>query len=104
IYGEYAADRSYDRLLSGSALSIAETLTITEGEIRVDLPYAALDMLSAAPDDRVFYRVIGPDGDTVTGYDDLPVEHAVAAPVDPSVPLLPHFFDAQYRGELVRFA
>lgn len=103
-YGRLAADKSYDRLLAGSVLSIAETLSIEGGQLQVDLPYAALDMLSAAPDDRVFYRVYGPDSSTVTGYDDLPRwqipgnrGRAIAFDV-------PRFFDASYRGEPVRFA
>ncbi|RHW18220.1 sensor histidine kinase [Sphingomonas gilva] len=98
---QVAADRSYDRLLAGAALSIAETLSIDAGEVRVDIPYAALDMLSAAPDDRVFYRVIGPAGNTVTGYSDLPRARTPRRGdrgVNPS-----QFFDARYRGELVRF-
>ena len=56
-YASVAADRSYDRLLAGSALSIAETLSLSNERVIVDIPYAALDMLSAAPNDRVFYRV-----------------------------------------------
>lgn len=48
-YGLRAADLSYDRLLAGSALSIAETLSVDGTRVRVDIPYAALDMLSAAP-------------------------------------------------------
>jgi two-component system sensor histidine kinase TctE len=101
-YGRGAADRSFDRLLAGSAISIAETLSATNEGIFVDIPYAALEMLSAAPDDRVFYRVTGPDDRTLTGYGDLPDP-------PPPQPLAPNetdgfrFFDAQYRGELVRF-
>lgn len=103
-YGHLAADGSFDRVLAGSVISIAETLSVTRDEVSVDIPYAALDMLSAAPDDRVFYRVSGPGDRTVTGYDDLPRP-------DRSQPLLgdvsgesPRFFDALYRGEPVRFA
>jgi two-component system, OmpR family, sensor histidine kinase TctE len=113
-YGRLAADRSYDRLLAGSALSIAETLSIVRGEVRVDVPYAALDMLSAAPEDRVFYRVSGPDDRTLTGYDDLPrlaAPRTAPAPRAPSVAPDPaaapepvRFFDADYAGEPVRFA
>lgn len=44
-YGQRAADLSYDRLLTGSALSIAETLSVDGAHVRVDLPYAALDSL-----------------------------------------------------------
>jgi len=104
VYGMHAADISYDRLLAGSALSIAETLSVDGEQVRVDIPYAALDMLSAAPEDRVFYRVIGPDGLTVTGYDDLarlPGLSERKIPVS-EIPA-PHFFNAVYRGETVRF-
>lgn len=103
-YGRLAADKSFDRLLAGSALSIAETLSIESGQVQVDLPYASLDMLSAAPDDRVFYRVSGPDAGTITGYDDLP-RWQIPRRQDRSVAFdVPRFFDAQYRGETVRFA
>lgn len=100
-YARYAADSSFDRLLLGSAGSIAETLSITPGEIRADIPYSALDMLSAAPDDRVFYRVVGTNGATVTGYSDLPSD---PLPRSGSAALQPvRFFDALYRDETIRF-
>lgn len=101
-YARLAADKSYDRLLSGSALSIAETISITDGQVAVDIPFASLDMLSAAPDDRVFYRVVGPDQRTITGYSDLPKLPATRrGSVD--VGNAGQFFDAPYRGEQVRF-
>lgn len=102
-YARLAADRSYDRLLSGSALSIAETLSVAGGEVDVDIPYAALDMLSAAPEDRVFYRVVGPDGTSVTGYDDLPQAVLPRRRGRDAALDQPVFFDATYRGEPVRF-
>lgn len=99
-YAKLAADKSYDRLLGGSALSIAETLSILDGQVQVDIPYSSLDMLSAAPDDRVFYRVVGPDRRTVTGYPDLPAlpPRRGRAEGDASG----QFYDARYRGEDVR--
>lgn len=102
-YGRAAADRSFDRLLAGSAISITETVSIANGVILVDIPYAALDMLSAAPDDRVFYRVSGPGNRTVTGYPDLPAPAASLLAGNPSAEAI-RFFDATYRGEQVRFA
>ncbi len=100
-YARYAADSSFDRLLAGSAASIAESLSITQDVMRADIPYAALDMLAAAPDDRVFYRVVGLTGTTITGYADLPGRRAYMSrpPADESL----RFFDADYRGETVRF-
>src|SRR3546814_9626039 len=59
-YGRRAADQVYDQLLAGSALAIAETVNVIDRKLEADLPYAALDMLSLAPDDRVFYRIAAP--------------------------------------------
>ncbi|MEE7561056.1 sensor histidine kinase, partial [Xanthomonas sp. Kuri4-2] len=96
-YGQRAADRSYDHLLVSSALSIVDSVALVDGQWQVDLPYASLDLLAMAPEDRVFYRVYDDRGRTVTGYPDLP-----AAPrrAEPGAPLL---FDAAYSGEPVRF-
>jgi two-component system sensor histidine kinase TctE len=98
LYGRNAADRVYDRILSASALAIAEQVYVRDGRLLVDLPYASLDMLDFAGDDRVFYRVIDPAGRTVTGYRDLPDPPAHRTG-DETV-----FFDAAYRGSTVRFA
>lgn len=105
-YAQTAADRSFDRLLAGSALSIAETLSISGADVQADIPYAALDMLSAAPDDRVFYRVFGPGKRDITGYPDLPVMRSASASrgTTNSPPDEVRYFDADYRGERVRFA
>lgn len=72
-YGEAAADEAFDRLLRGAALQIAERVTVIDGTTSVDLPVAAFELLSLARSDRVFYRIVGPDMQTVTGYDDLPL-------------------------------
>jgi len=62
-----------DRVLAGSALAIAERVTLDEsGGLEVDLPYAALEMLTSTAQDQVFYRVDGPDG-FLTGYDRLQI-------------------------------
>lgn len=72
-YGRSAADDAFDRLLKGAALQIAERVVVTDGEPVVDLPSSAFELLSLARNDRVFYRIIGPDGANLTGYDDLPL-------------------------------
>lgn len=102
-YATLAANKSYDRLLAGSALSIAESLTVTPQGVRVDIPYSALDMLAAAPDDRMFYRVVAPDGRTVTGDADLPPVEAPQAMASADLGASERFYDATYRGETVRF-
>ncbi len=66
-----------DRVLAGSALAIAERVTVDEaGGLEVDIPYSALEMLASTAEDKVFYRVDGPVGHFLTGYDTLiPVPH-----------------------------
>lgn len=95
-YGQRAANRSYDHLLVSSALSIIDSVALVDAQWQVDLPYASLDLLAMAPEDRVFYRVSDARNQTVTGYDDLP-----APPRTPSD--RPQLFDAPYSGETVRF-
>lgn len=87
-----------DRVLAGSALVIAERASLDdEGLIAIDIPYGALEMLSSAAQDRVFYRVDGPPGRIVTGYADLPVAMAVQGGD-------PVFADDWFRGAPVRVA
>ncbi|MCW6028064.1 two-component system sensor histidine kinase TctE [Stenotrophomonas rhizophila] len=95
-YGQRAANRSYDHLLVSSALSIIDSVALVDAQWQVDLPYASLDLLAMAPEDRVFYRVFDARNQTVTGYDDLP-----APPRTPTD--RPQLFDAPYSGETVRF-
>jgi two-component system sensor histidine kinase TctE len=87
-----------DRVLAGSALAIAERVIVSEnGALEVDIPYVALEMLTSAAQDRVFYRVDGPPGTFITGYQNLPSilrrEGQAAA-----------FDNATFRGEPIRIA
>ncbi|MDA9175603.1 sensor histidine kinase N-terminal domain-containing protein [Alphaproteobacteria bacterium] len=67
-----ATTESYDRVLEGSALAIADRVVLENGSLVVDLPYAALQMLTNSAEDRVFYSVQKwPSGEVVTGYRNL---------------------------------
>ncbi|GHC59482.1 sensor histidine kinase [Neogemmobacter tilapiae] len=68
-----------DRVLAGAALAIAERVSVdAEGGAQVAIPFSALDMLSSAAQDQVFYRVDGPGG-LLTGYEELtPAENGFA--------------------------
>lgn len=105
-YAQRSAQLSYDRLLTGAALQIAEQISLRQGKVVADLPRAAFETLALAPDDRVYYRILGPDDEHITGYDDLPsapatrISHAGSVDGDTFRKV---FFDAPYRGEAVRF-
>lgn len=92
------ADGVSDRVLAGSALAIAERVVVAEdGSLEVDIPYVALEMLTSAAQDRVFYRVDGPPGTFITGYERLPTLDAVE-------PETTAFSDSTFRGEPIRLA
>jgi two-component system sensor histidine kinase TctE len=99
-YGEavITANAVSDRVLAGSALAIAERVVVAEdGTLEVDIPYVALEMLTSAAQDRVFYRVDGPPGTFITGYQNLPTIPDLGA--QPTA-----YADATYRGEPIRLA
>lgn len=86
-----------DRVLVGSALAIAERVTVDEaGGLDVDIPYSSLEMLTSTAQDKVFYRVDSPVGHFLTGYPDLT---AVAVP-----PGGVAFADGFYRDVGIRLA
>jgi len=99
-YGEAVstANAVSDRVLAGSALAIAERVVVAEdGTLEVDIPYVALEMLTSAAQDRVFYRVDGPPGIFITGYQDLPAIPDLGKRTTA-------YADATYRGEPIRLA
>jgi Response regulators consisting of a CheY-like receiver domain and a winged-helix DNA-binding domain len=87
------ANQAYDRLLLASVKAIADRVTISGGEISVDIPYVALELFESNIRERIFYKVSGPVGATLTGYDDLPAPPATATPDRPN------FFRSEYHGE-----
>jgi two-component system sensor histidine kinase TctE len=64
-------DYTSDRLLAGSVRAIAESVTVENGKVRVDLPPWSLGLLDSPQRDSVFYSV-RQSGRTLTGYSDLP--------------------------------
>jgi len=95
-YATQAADQAFDRLLAASALTIAGAVQIEEEGVVLELPIAALGMLSDS--ERVFYSVRDAAGGLVTGYADL---EAQLAPASSPVPV---FDSMRYRGDEVRVA
>jgi two-component system sensor histidine kinase TctE len=98
-----AADVAYDRSLLASTRALAERVSIRDGHVVADVPYVALDSFETDTLGRIFYKVSGLHGETISGFDDLP-------PVPKSVkrseayPALVRFYHADYNGEPVRIA
>lgn len=86
---------AYDRALLEAALDIGRQVKLVENQIYVDLPEVALQMLQSRESDRLYYLVIGPGDEYITGEPDLP------APSDASTDRV-RYYDEEYRGRLIR--
>lgn len=102
-----AVNVAYDRTLLASAKSIGELLDVSgfdeAAELRVTVPYAALEAFEADNQSRMFYRVSTLKGEMVSGFGELkfwrgrlPDRSTYAALVD--------FYDDRFKDEPVRVA
>ncbi len=98
-----AADVAYDRSLLSSTRALAERVTVKDGKVVANVPYVALDSFETDTLGRIYYKVTGLDGETVSGYDDLPPVPA-GVPRSDLYPALVRFYHASYDGEPVRIA
>ena len=105
LYGDAVevADVAYDRSLLSSTRALAERVTVKDGKVVANVPYVALDSFETDTLGRIYYKVTGLQGETVSGYDDLPpVPKGV--PRSDLYPALVRFYHASYNGEPVRIA
>jgi two-component system sensor histidine kinase TctE len=98
-----AADMAYDRSLLASTRALAERVSIEDGKVVADVPYVALDSFETDTLGRIYYKVTGINGETVSGYDDLPAVPA-NVPRSENYPALVRFYHASYNGQPIRIA
>lgn len=91
-----AVQRVNDRILRAASRAIAESLTVEQGEVALDLSPAIFGMMDDNQRDNVYYSVRHQDR-TITGYADLP-SIAPKGMRDTAV----RFGNASYRGMPVR--
>ena len=102
-----AVNTAYDRTLLASAKSIGELLDVRgfdeAAELRVTVPYAALEAFEADNQSRMFYRVSTLGGQVVSGFAELPFWRGTL-PVRSTYAALVDFYDDRFQGEPVRVA
>ncbi|AOZ00220.1 sensor histidine kinase [Cupriavidus sp. USMAHM13] len=94
-----AAHQAFDRTLDASLKAMREGVSLRDGRIEVELPYLALEVFESESGSRIYYRVRDEHGETVTGYDALPMPPGSDHPLYQTV-----FYDAEFRGEPLRMA
>lgn len=95
-----ATQDAYDSALLDPALAIASHLQVVDDNIRIDLPPVALDALRIDSVDRMYFQVVGPYGQRITGNARilLPPANVAANPSDRG------FYDSVIQGQRVRVA
>ncbi|MCG7520359.1 sensor histidine kinase [Ruegeria sp. Ofav3-42] len=71
-YAAKVAQQGQDDILGASVTSILDAAALRDGQLEVDIPYAAFSMLTTPSDDRVFYAIFQ-DGKFLSGYEDLSI-------------------------------
>ena len=71
---------AYDRSLFRAALALADEVVVIKGQVVVDLPTKALELLEYDKDDWIYYRVTDPKGRTVAGDAELKLPSTLPKP------------------------
>jgi len=95
IGAERASEATLDAVLGAAAQSMAEEMRSAEGGLVIDLSPGTFSMLAAMGEERIFYRV-DVAGQTVSGYEDLPLPGALPSALAPTFYTVP-FRDADIR-------
>jgi len=98
-----AATQAYDRTLLSSARTVSERLVVHDGRLEVNVPWVVLDSFELNMNDRLYYKVVDPDGRVISGYDDLP-KMPPSTSRTTLYPALAWFYHTEYRGQAIRVA
>ena len=90
------ANAAYDQALTDAAMAIAGQIQARHGELTIDLPAAATQVLRTDQYDRIYFAVLGPYDNVIAGDKGLPL------PPKSSPAREPTRFDGEYRGKPVR--
>ena len=94
------ANKPFDRALIYNAHALAQLVTVQRGRPQFNLPQSASEILRADDSDSVYYQVLGPRGEWLSGERDLPPPPEEEAPQPGDVRLR----DAELRGVEIRVA
>ena len=67
------ANKPFDRALEYNAHALAQLVTVQKGRVLFNLPQPASEILRADESDIVYYQVLGPKGELLSGERELPL-------------------------------
>ena len=94
------ANKPFDRALEYNAHALAQLVTVQNGRVLFNLPQPASEILRADESDIIYYQVLGPKGELLSGERELP------RPPEEDVPTTGEVYlrDAELRGIDIRMA
>jgi two-component system sensor histidine kinase TctE len=100
VVAQSIAGKPFDRALEYNVQTLAQLVTVQQQKVTFNLPQPARELLRADDADQVYYQVLGPHSELLSGERDLP------PPPDEERPQLGEVLlrDAEIRGEPVRVA
>jgi len=96
------ANKPFDRALEYNAHALAQLVTVQDGRAQFNLPQPAGEILRADESDIVYYQVLGPQGEYLSGERDLP--RPPSPEDDRPLSGLVRLRDAELRGIEIRVA
>ena len=88
------ANKPFDRALEYNAHALAQLVSVVGDKVQFNLPQPASEILRADDSDIVYYQVIGPGGEFLSGERELPEPPSEEVPMSAEVRLR----DAEMRG------
>ncbi|MFC3023009.1 sensor histidine kinase N-terminal domain-containing protein [Vibrio zhugei] len=70
---EEKSERLYDNMLIAVTKKIDDKLVVKNNKIHLDMDYFSIDTLSDVRSEKIFYRIIAPNGDLLAGFEGLPL-------------------------------
>ena len=94
------AGKPFDRALEYNVQALAQLVAVQNNHVQVNLPPSARDILRADDSDRIYYQVLGPKGELLSGDKDMPNVNDDDKPLIGDIRLR----DGEVRGDVVRIA
>lgn len=72
LASHYFINEAFDRSLARRTYALADRIEVVRGQVRVDIPVAAREMLAYDREDLLFHRVLDPQGRVLEGESRMP--------------------------------
>ncbi|MBV7261048.1 sensor histidine kinase [Photobacterium sp. WH24] len=64
-------ERLYDNMMIAVSKNLDDKLYVKDDKLKIDMDYFSIDTLSDTHSEKIFYRIVAPNGDLLAGFDGL---------------------------------